>query len=262
MPRGSNQRKKWTPEMIGRLRELVGARELSGGEIAEVVVKEFRTTIMMLGLSVTRNAVAGQVHKLHLKLQAPQNGRKMIRPKPTPWSPSRRLAHNRRMEQIEAIAAMPEPEAMPEPPWVPPPPPPAPPALPPPEPDLVEPEIDSSPDEKAFTPIEEFVPKPELVSIYSVARADLRGHNNNPIRPPAMAGAFAKKDLAREKPTSDTVDLFGLSQEKCRWPIQDRPAYLFCGAQTVDGLPYCASHVRRALGVREPRRGREFILPR
>jgi hypothetical protein len=244
--------------MVGRLRELVDTRELSGGEIAEVIVKEFRTTIMMLGLSVTRNAVAGQVHKYGLKLQAPQNGRKMIRPKSTPWSPSRRLAHNRRLahriEQIEVIAAMPEPATMPEPPWVPPPPPPAPPPPPP------EPEPES--DEEDFAAIVGFVPSPELVSIYSVARPDLRGHNNNPVRPPALAGAFAKKDLPREKPTPDAVDLFGLSQEKCRWPIQDRPAYLFCGAQTVNGLPYCASHVRRALGVREPRRGREFILPR
>jgi hypothetical protein len=259
MPRGSNQRKQWTPEMVERLRELVTARELSGGEIAVVIGREFRTTIMMLGLTVTRNSVAGQVHKHHLKLQAPQNGRRPIRPKPTPWSPSRRLAHNRRL--VEVIAPMPEPEAIFE-------------AIlarsPPPEPEPMPepsplPEIDSSPDEEAFTPIEEFVSNAALVPIYSVARPDMRGHNshnNNPIRPPAMAtGAWAKKDLAREEPTSEAVDLFRLTQETCRWPIQDRPAYLFCGAQTVDG-PYCASHGRRAIGERAPRYGREFILPR
>jgi hypothetical protein len=245
MPRGSNQPKQWTPEMVDRLRELVAARELSGSEIAGVIAKEFASTTNTLGLCVTRNSVAGQVHKYGLKLRAKQAGRKMIRhPNQTgrPFKPHK--------PREWPIVAMPEPEPMPEPPWTPPPPPPAP--LP------VEPEIDDTPDDEADAPI--VAPNAALVAIYSVARADLRGHNNNPIRPPAMAGAFAKKDLPREW-TKTAVGLFGLTTETCRWPIQDSPAYLFCGAQTLDKLPYCPIHFSRAKGIAPPRRGREFILP-
>jgi hypothetical protein len=242
MPRGSP--KQWTPEMVDRLRELVAARELSGSEIAGVIAKEFASTTKTLGLCVTRNSVAGQVYRYGLKLRAKQAGRKMIRhPNQTgrPFKPHK--------PREWPIVAMPEPEPMPEPPWTPPPPPPAP--LP-----RLEPEIDDTPDDDA--PI--VAPNAALVAIYSVARADLRGHNNNPIRPPAMAGASAKKDLPREW-TKTAVGLFGLTTETCRWPVQDSPAYLFCGAQTVGG-PYCANHEHRSR-TNEPRReGGRFNLPR
>jgi GcrA cell cycle regulator len=52
--------------------------------------------------------------------------------------------------------------------------------------------------------------------------------------PPKMPGRFT---------------LFDLNNESCRWPLQWRGKYLFCGVAEADvlcGIPYCARHMRRA----------------
>lgn len=60
-------------------------------------------------------------------------------------------------------------------------------------------------------------------------------------------------------PTIQGIAIDALNGDTCRWPlggVQDRPPYQYCGCQTLTNLPYCAAHMRRAMGVPRPRRER------
>ncbi len=70
-----------------------------------------------------------------------------------------------------------------------------------------------------------------------------------PSSPPAAKGRYGKT-------------LFELSNRCCRWPFK-RPGtdkYFFCGVEEADlenGIPYCASHMKRAYLVPPPLRERQ-----
>lgn len=53
-------------------------------------------------------------------------------------------------------------------------------------------------------------------------------------------------------PAKQRVSLFGLTNETCRWPVNDpgTPEFFFCGgpADLAAGRPYCPLHRRRASG--------------
>jgi GcrA cell cycle regulator len=67
----------------------------------------------------------------------------------------------------------------------------------------------------------------------------------------ALHAAMAAPAAALEiEPVSDRprCSLFDLGAQSCRWPI-GRPGaedFGFCGAEPVEGLPYCAGHARLA----------------
>jgi GcrA cell cycle regulator len=45
--------------------------------------------------------------------------------------------------------------------------------------------------------------------------------------------------------------LFDLRSNSCRWPVGDpaSPEFFFCGSESLDNLPYCAAHARRAYDI-------------
>ena len=49
-------------------------------------------------------------------------------------------------------------------------------------------------------------------------------------------------------PVSQRVSILDLRETMCRWPLGDpaSPEFGFCGARSVTGMPYCASHCRIA----------------
>ena len=66
-----------------------------------------------------------------------------------------------------------------------------------------------------------------------------------PRRPPLEVVLAEAPD---KPPPGFGCTLQELTAETCRWPHGDpiKPGFYFCGAQIVDGFPYCAAHVRAA----------------
>jgi GcrA cell cycle regulator len=45
------------------------------------------------------------------------------------------------------------------------------------------------------------------------------------------------------------IDIYQLRRDDCRWPLgeaREHPPYSYCGHKTLDGMPYCEEHSRRA----------------
>jgi GcrA cell cycle regulator len=49
-------------------------------------------------------------------------------------------------------------------------------------------------------------------------------------------------------PRSEGVTIMELRESTCRWPLGDptTPAFRYCGARAVEGLPYCSHHAQVA----------------
>jgi GcrA cell cycle regulator len=64
-------------------------------------------------------------------------------------------------------------------------------------------------------------------------------------------------------PLNQRRTLVELGQRDCRWSFDDpgAPDFFFCGAPTVDGLPYCRAHCERAYS-QPPRRMRNTAFVR
>ena len=52
----------------------------------------------------------------------------------------------------------------------------------------------------------------------------------------------------RDIALSQRCTLLQLTNETCRWPVGEpnKQGFFFCGAEPVEGKPYCAGHCRRA----------------
>jgi GcrA cell cycle regulator len=86
-----------------------------------------------------------------------------------------------------------------------------------------------------------------------------------PLRPIAVLLPPAECAMEQKQPSSPFNDveipltqrraLVDLGQHDCRWSYDDPAAsdFFFCGAPTVDGLPYCRAHCERAYS--QPPRG-------
>jgi hypothetical protein len=234
--------KLWPPEMIERLKALVAEKKLSGGEIAEVLAKEFREAIAMIGLNLNRNSIAGQVRQAGLKLESHKHGRKRSPSLAPRRSPERAHIRRPRLRKPRFGGWTPETTGwvLPEPEVVT--------AAPPPPP---EPEDDLDTEE-----VPEIVIATALTERYS-AKDD--HHRNTVWIPPAEADARVKRDLKTEV-SATAVDLYHLTKATCRWPVQSHPTYLFCGAERLPGTSYCAQHFRRSVALPASRR-RGFLLP-
>jgi GcrA cell cycle regulator len=83
------------------------------------------------------------------------------------------------------------------------------------------------------------------------------------LHPLAILFPKGKTTVERARPSSPLNDaeapqrrtLVELGQRDCRWSYDDPDAsdFFFCGAPTVDGLPYCRAHCERAYS-QPPRR--------
>jgi GcrA cell cycle regulator len=63
-------------------------------------------------------------------------------------------------------------------------------------------------------------------------------------------------------PIGQRCSILQLTEATCHWPVGDpgAPEFFFCGGKTVNGLPYCAYHSRRAYQpVHERRRDRRLM---
>ena len=77
----------------------------------------------------------------------------------------------------------------------------------------------------------------------------------------------APKAVPQAAPLSLSVTIAGLTNETCRWPIDDLDSTVlrYCGAPTVGTGPYCARHSKLAyLPARPARRpaDRNVLIPR
>ena len=66
-------------------------------------------------------------------------------------------------------------------------------------------------------------------------------------RPPAEAAELPRREAA-VAPQSEGVTIMELREGVCRWPLGDptTPAFRYCGARAVEGLPYCPHHAQIA----------------
>jgi GcrA cell cycle regulator len=63
------------------------------------------------------------------------------------------------------------------------------------------------------------------------------------VVPDPLLVARPKEDA----PSAGAVSLMDLTASTCRFPVHgERAPFLFCGAQSVEGCPYCADHCRAA----------------
>jgi GcrA cell cycle regulator len=70
-----------------------------------------------------------------------------------------------------------------------------------------------------------------------------------PNRPPVPP---APETAASERP--NPIPLLSLTNQTCKWPVNSPrlgEEYLFCGARSVTGRPYCCAHERRSAGERQ-----------
>ena len=103
-------------------------------------------------------------------------------------------------------------------------------------------------------------------------RPTLRGHRRS-LYPAADLFPPGDTTVERALPSSPLNDaqvplnqrrtLVDLGQHDCRWSYDDPDAsdFFFCGAPTVDGLPYCRAHCERAYS-RPPRPTRKTVFVR
>jgi GcrA cell cycle regulator len=73
----------------------------------------------------------------------------------------------------------------------------------------------------------------------------------HPTPRPHKAPIIVIKPKPKPKPppvSTDPCPLLELDDTRCHWPLGEllEPAEMFCGAQAVDGRPYCADHCRMA----------------
>ena len=73
----------------------------------------------------------------------------------------------------------------------------------------------------------------------------------------ALQARFESEPIATDIVSAEPCSLLDLAPRKCRWPISasDTAAFEFCGNITVDGMSYCAGHVRMAYRFSAPRSG-------
>lgn len=82
-------------------------------------------------------------------------------------------------------------------------------------------------------------------------RKPLPRQPRQPVVKLAPAGPVEPLRAIPPAPNSRPVDLMGLTNSTCRWPITDEPPHMFCGALEADmanGVPYCPMHSAAAVG--------------
>jgi GcrA cell cycle regulator len=78
-------------------------------------------------------------------------------------------------------------------------------------------------------------------------------------RPPAEPVVRLDDDMTL--PVSERVTIMELRESMCRWPMGDptKAEFRFCGAGSINGLPYCEHHARVAYQpVADRKRERKF----
>jgi GcrA cell cycle regulator len=67
----------------------------------------------------------------------------------------------------------------------------------------------------------------------------------------ATADPGLPQSLKGDMPDGTGIKLHQLTERTCRYPRGDpkTPEFEFCGARSVEGLPYCAGHCRRAFSA-------------
>lgn len=68
------------------------------------------------------------------------------------------------------------------------------------------------------------------------------------------------QEARRERPPIGQLTIMDLADDTCRFPVNDGPEFLFCGAKPVKGKPYCAACCRIAYGYVPARTGGDFRL--
>ena len=229
----------WTDERVELLKSM-WAEGKSASQIAKA-----------LG-GVTRNAVIGKVHRLGLsnRTAAPKAAKDETeapaaapRPDPAPRAEAQPAprAEPRAEARAEPRAAAPEPraEARPEPRAAAPEPAPRPAARPAPEP-VAAAEPEPAPVER---PVARMAPTPP----------------NGP-QPPQVSEVSeeARRNLEAVEKKARKLNLLQLTERTCKWPIGD-PAtddFYFCGLPSMNGKPYCETHVSVAFQPMSTRRDR------
>lgn len=79
-----------------------------------------------------------------------------------------------------------------------------------------------------------------------VARLKLAPRGSNRPRPKQKPKLPKWYPPLPERKLKRGCSVMELKDSSCRWPIQDRPIYLFCGHQHIAGSPYCAPHTKQA----------------
>ena len=87
-------------------------------------------------------------------------------------------------------------------------------------------------------------------------RVQYRTHSNVALKPmyrpmeqPTVALALVPSIIEEFNiPSALRIDLLGLKESMCRWPVGDPKSehFYFCGHQKYDGVSYCAHHSRLA----------------
>lgn len=72
-----------------------------------------------------------------------------------------------------------------------------------------------------------------------------------------LKALFASTPIAEDVVSTEPCSLLNLAPRNCRWPIGGvgTVGFTFCGNATVDGMSYCAGHVRMAYRGSERHQG-------
>ena len=72
--------------------------------------------------------------------------------------------------------------------------------------------------------------------------------NPQPAAQPTEQPAATLPQTDMGVPGSEGVTIMELREGMCRWPLGDptTPAFRYCGAGAVEGLPYCPHHAQIA----------------
>src|SRR5262245_3449751 len=65
-------------------------------------------------------------------------------------------------------------------------------------------------------------------------------HRAAQIKQPRPPGPLPKASFAGK----GTLAIEELTFTSCRWPFGDKTPYLYCGATSVEGRPYCVDHMK------------------
>jgi GcrA cell cycle regulator len=89
-------------------------------------------------------------------------------------------------------------------------------------------------------------------------QASIRGGNTALAHVYDHDAELTPKQIENVIPIRQWCSLLELTEQNCHWPIGDPGSgdFLFCGGNSVPGLPYCAYH--RRIAYRPPGRRREL----
>ena len=85
-----------------------------------------------------------------------------------------------------------------------------------------------------------------------------------PVKPPDTEIEIAMTHADEDIPLKQRKSLWQLTEATCRWPVGDpgTEGFFFCGAESVQGMPYCVAHLRRAYQPGSVGRARAWVARR